>query len=483
MAFKRDFLVISIGRLATTLIALASIRAVTSFLPPEKYGELAILITVQMLCGLFLVNPVGQHINLHTHAWWDDGTLIRRLKSYSGYIIAASTLGSIVALGVTPSVSTISAISTMGVVFVMVAAGTWNATLIPMLNMLGFRASSVGWSVASSITGLIASILFVTLWSSAIAWFAGQALGMLVGAVGARYYFKSRIPSSIYSQSRLPLLDKQTILAYCLPLALAAGLMWVQVSGYRFAIEHYWGLAQLGFFAVGLQLAGQIWALAESLAIQFLYPFFFRRVSEHSNNTEVQLAVSDLLNTLVPVYLLLAGLTILAAPYLLKILVAPEYSNAWQFMAVGAVVELCRALGNVLSNAAHIKRKTTSLAVPYATGATVILLLIVSAGEFNADISYAGIALISGAVTMLTAMSINMYKQVKFKLDSLRCSSALILMTGMAALVMYLPPATGWSTAIFYLLILSILVAVFLFLMLWKNPATVRLLNVQLRNS
>ncbi len=465
------------------MIALVSIRAVTSFLTPEKYGELAILITVQMFCGLILINPVGQHISLHIHVWWDDGTLIRRLKSYSGYIILVSALGAFVALGVTNPASTMGAISIMVVVFVMVAASTWNSTFIPALNMLGFRASSVSCSVVSSIAALIASILFVTLWGSAIAWFAGQALGMLVGAVSARYYFKFRISSPIYSQSRLPLLDKKTVLAYCLPLSLATGLMWIQLSGYRFAIEHYWGLAQLGFFVVGLQLAGQIWALAESLAMQFLYPFFFRRVSEKSNNTEVELAVSDLLNTLVPVYLLLAGLTILAAPYLLKILVAPEYSNAWGFIVMGAVVELCRALGNVLSNAAHIKRKTTSLALPYATGATVILLFIVSAGELKADISYAGLALISGAVTMLTAMSINMYKQVRFKLDSLRCSSALVLMIGMASLVMYLPPATDWLMAICYLFILSTLVAVILFLMLWNNPATVRLLNVQLRNS
>lgn len=452
-------------------------------LPPEQYGVLAIFIAVQMFCGLLLINPVGQHINLHTHTWWDDSTLIGRLKSYTIYILGAAFVGALVSILAIDSDSFIYYSITGGVIFGMIFFGTWNATYIPMLNMLGFRGVSVGLTILTALIGLLSSVLLVCFWPTALAWYGGQAVGMLTGSLGAVYFLGRQFSQAIRSQPRLPLLNKEIVKAYCLPLSLAAGLMWIQLSGYRFVIDSYWGLAQLAFIAVGLQLAGQIWALAESLAMQFLYPFFFRRVSEVSNNTEVELAVSDLLNTLVPVYLLLSGLTIMAAPYLLIILVAPEYSNAWKFIVMGAVVELCRALGNVLSNAAHIKRKTTSLALPYATGATVILLFIVSAGELKADISYAGLALISGAVTMLTAMSINMYKQVRFKLDSLRCSSAVVLMIGMASLVMYLPPAADWLTAIFYLLILSSLVAVFLFLMLWKNPATVRLLNVQLRNS
>jgi hypothetical protein len=46
------------GRLVVTLVALISIRVVTTFLTPQQYGELALLLTVQMFCGLFFINPV-----------------------------------------------------------------------------------------------------------------------------------------------------------------------------------------------------------------------------------------------------------------------------------------------------------------------------------------------------------------------------------------------------------------------------------------
>lgn len=481
MAANKELIIISFGRIISTLIALVSIRAVTSFLSPEKYGELAILVTIQMLCGLFLINPVGQHINLHTHDWWDDKSILPRLKSFRSYVIASSFFGAAITLGVFDFSSIAVTLLAMAAVFCMVVAGTWNATLIPMLNMVGFRSHSVFWSIVTSSTSLVASLLLVTVWASSVAWFAGQAMGMIVGAVGARHQLKKQFSVDVQKKPSAPLLSKDIILSYCLPLSLAAGLMWVQLSGYRFAIQFYWGLAQLGFIAIGLQLAGQIWALVESLAIQFLNPFFFRRVSGQSENEEIELALSDLLNTLIPSYLLIAGLTIITAPYLLRLLVAPEYNDAWVFVAVGAIVELCRALGNVFGNAAHVKRKTLSLATPYAVGAFVILSCLAYSGSHHLDIKLAAAALMAGAVAMLITMIAKMQAQVTFKLDRLRCMTSFLCMLGMASLAIYAPATTSWTTAIGFIIIASALVAALLFIMLWKNPATSRLLSVQLR--
>ena len=435
-----------------------------------------------MLCGLFLINPIGQHINLHTHAWWDEGSLAARLKSYGKYIIFTAFLGALLSLAIIPNNWT-DAIYAMAIIFLMIISSTWNATLIPMLNMLGFRATSILLTIATASTSLISSIIFVFFWQSAISWFAGQALGMLIGAVFAYFFFRSRTSSFSSTKIRKPLLTREVLLTYCLPLAVAAGLMWIQLSGYRFIIEYYWGLTQLGFFVIGLQLSAQIWALAESLAIQFLYPFFFRKISEYTNEEQVKKAFSDLLNTLIPVYLLLAGFTVLAAPYLMKLLVSAEYREAWGFMIVGAIVELCRALGNTLSNAAHARRDTKSLTTPYAAGVVIILSFLFAAGELKLDIDWAGLALTSGATSMLIIMLITMYRQVNFKLDVLRCSFSLTAMLIMILSIFYLPVAHDWKNIILVLMTISFFAACSLFLVLWKNPATLSLLSAQLRKT
>jgi O-antigen/teichoic acid export membrane protein len=483
LALKRDLMLVGGGRLAAALMALITLRAVTTFLTPEQYGELALLIAVQMFCGLFLINPVGQHINLHTHAWWDEGSLMVRLKSYRYYVLAVSLLGAAVGFYISKQHSAEQLFWAAAAVFAMVAAGTWNATLIPMLNMLGFRAASVLWSIVTVAIGLISSILLVRWSPSATAWFSGQAIGMAAGALGAKYVLRRHAIPSKSSRIALSLLDRHTVLTYCMPLALATGLMWLQLSGYRFVIEGYWGLSQLGFLAVGLQLAGQIWSLAESLAMQFLYPLFYRRVSAHEKHAEVRLAVSDLLNTLVPVYFVLAGLTILSAPYLLKLLVAPQFWGALDFVMLGTGIELCRVLGNLLSNAAHVRRKTKSLALPYAAGSMTALALIYFAGTRQMEISWAGAALMAGAIAMFIIMLISMYRQVRFCLDVGRCFVGVAAMLAMASLVIWMPKVSGLGATLGLLMLAAAPAGIVVSALLWKNPATLRLLNVQLRKN
>lgn len=469
--------------MATALVALITIRAVTTFLTPEQYGELALLIAVQMFCGLFLVNPVGQHINLHTHAWWDDGTLMARLGSFQKYILAVSLVGFVVVLGINKQDSSAHLLLAAAAMFAMIVAGTWNATLIPMLNMLGFRAASVLWSVITVVTGLASSVLLVEWMPSATAWFAGQAIGMAVGASGAKYVFRKRTAQPDVSGNSPILIDRRTVTAYCLPLALATGLMWLQLSGYRFLVEGYWGMAQLGFMAVGLQLAGQIWALVESLSVQFFYPLFYRRVSAHEKLDEVELAFSDLLNTLVPVYFVLTGVIVLSAPYLLKVLVAPQFQDAITFVMLGAGIELCRVLGNLLSNAAHVRRKTKSLALPYAAGSVTTLALICLVGALRLEMIWVGAALILGAVAMFLVMLVSMYRQVKFVLDVWRLLVGAAVMLAMALLACWMPTVHGLGEAIGALSLAATLAGVVVFILLWKNPAMLQLLNVQLRKN
>lgn len=464
-------------------MSLVSIRVVTTYLTPAQYGELALLLTVQMFCGLFLVNPVGQHINLHTHTWWDDGTLMARLRSYQRYILAVAFVGCIVVLGMNKQPTADRLIWAAAAMSAMVMAGTWNATLIPMLNMLGFRGASVFLGIITTAVALACSTLLVAWQSSATAWFAGQAIGMGVGALGAKYVFRLQAEQTNASGNAPPLIDRRTVLAYCVPLALATGLMWIQLSGYRLLIEAYWGLAQLGFLVVGLQVAGQIWALIETLATQFLFPLFYRRVSAHENNAEVERAFSDLLNTLVPVYFVLTGLLVSCASYLLKFLVAPQFQGAQYFVMVGAGIEMCRVLGNLLSNAGHVRRKTTSLVLPYAVGAVSTMVLIALAGAGKMTIAWVGGCLLLGATSMLAVMAIAMYRQIKFSLDLYRFFLGATAMLVIPLVANELPLPHGIAQSIGLMILMGSFATAISAALLWKNPAAFRLLNVQLRNS
>lgn len=478
-------MLVAVGRLATALIALATIRAVTSYLTPAQYGELALLLTVQMFCGLFLINPIGQHINLHTHAWWDEGTLSARLGSYHKYILVVSTVGGFAVLGVNKQDSVEHLLMVAAAMIAMIIAGTWNATLIPMLNMLGFRAASVFWGIVSAVVSLASSIFLVVWLPSATGWFAGQAVGMALGALGAKYVFQRHAiqQSRISSRGSAPaLIDRQTILSYCLPLAMATGLMWLQQSGYRFVVEHFWGLEQLGFLVAGLQLAGQISLLVESLATQFFYPMFYRRCSDHMDIDAIASAYYDLINTLLPLYLLTAGLIAVTSQYLLYLLAAPQYQDSVAFLMVGAGIELCRLVGNLLSNAVHVTRKSILLAIPYGVGAFTALMLLVIVGTKQANFLWTGYSLMIGAAAMMISMWVMTSRLLKIRPDWLRMLGTFSAVTVLYVFTYYSPAIVDIQSSLTWLGLNGIFVLAMALALLWKNPATTRLLNVRLEN-
>jgi O-antigen/teichoic acid export membrane protein len=470
------------GRVISVLLGLLAIRVMTTVLTPVQYGEWVLLTTVQMFCGLFLVNPIGQHINLHTHSWWDEETLVARLKPYGSYIVAVALTGSLVIVGLNHPLTNVALLWMVLASFCMIGAATWNSTLIPMLNLLGYRGESVILSTITVAIGLIASLVLVRAYPGAIAWFGGQAIGMAAGALGAWFLLRKKAGRAAARRPRLRLLDRKTLLTYCLPLSIATGLMWVQLSGYRFLVEKFWGLAELGFLAVGLQLAAQVWNLAESLAMQFLYPLFYRRISSGVADRSMHEAYSDLLNTLVPIYLLLTGILITVAPSLLKLLVSPKFHDAVIYVVLGACIELFRVLGSLLSNAAHAKRQTKSLALPYGVGSIVGLGLIYAAGALHLSLVWSAVALVVAGAATFGVMAIGMHKQIAIVPDVWRISAgALMVAVAIVLLVMY-PEIPDWKGAFSMFAAGGVITCLGLYALLRNNPAMHRMLLVKLRN-
>lgn len=410
MVAKRDLLILIWGRLLTAGLGLITVKAVTTYLTPLEYGQFAMLVVIQSFCGLFLVNPLGMYLNRHTHEWWEDGTLISRLGNYKWYILCVSGIGCAVGIGLSKESLLFQVIATGFALIVMVNGITWNSTWVPLLNMVGLRSQSVRWALLTSVFVLLFPITICLFFPTGLGWFTGQAFGYSLGAYFARRSFL-RISLTRSIKLKNVNFDWKDICIYCFPLALGTGFMWIQQSGFRLIVEHYWGLASLGYLSVGLMLANQMWSLIESLAQQFLYPLFYKRIA----NSDVSLkseAFSDLLNVLIPIYLILAGAFFLAAPYLLKVLASSNYADAGSFFKFGVGIEFFRVVANLISNAAHATKKTQTIVLPYAIGAIVVSILLVITGGLQKDIFFATFCLLIAAFFVLISMWLIMSRQL-----------------------------------------------------------------------
>lgn len=450
-------------------------------LPPAQFGVLAILLTFQSFCGLFLVNPVGQYINRHTHAWVDEGSLLPRLRRYRVWVIVAALVGAIASTiwAYSQAVPWVERVLVPATVALMVVAATANATSVYLLNMLGHRALSVGWGVTSAVLGLLLSWALTYHFGVGLAWFTGQALGMAVGAVGAIRGVHRLLPMA--RDVRQPLLEVGVLRSYILPLAVATGLMWWLLAGYRLFLEAHWGLAALGGAVVGLSLASQLWGLLESLAMQFLYPLFYRRIAV-SGAPDSALAFSDLLNTLGPIYLVLASATVIGAPSLLALLVDAAYANVVPFVLLGVVVEFCRALGNVLGTAAQVDRRMGALIRPYATGALVLTIGLLLLSQTGGHIAQAVAVLAGAGLVTFSMMVLVMQRLQRFNIDWPRWGVASSLIVCAAVVAVFKPQTpTGLFEALGLVVVIGIFAVSAIAALLWNNPGVTRLLAARLQ--
>lgn len=490
---RSDFLWILFGRLVTALILIASLRVMTTLLEPKDFGIYTLLISFQGLCGLIFINPVGQHINRHTHAWWDDKTLLKRLAGYNKYIVAVSVGIAIVVAawwGMYPGTdqSLAGALLSALAVSAMVYLGTWNGTVVYILNMLGFRSASVRWMLSTSIIGLVFSALLAYNYHTGISWLLGQAVGMAVGALGAGLMLRkchSNSASSMVTVTAVaPLLDKKTIVCYCLPLAIATGLMWLQNTGYRFWVGGAWGAAELGLLAVGLSISAQIWAIIETLSMQFLNPYIFRHITDVKSNSQKSVILSDMINVMWPVYAVLAGFNMVFASSLLKVLTNERYHAAVTFVLLGVFIEFFRCTANLWSYAAQIERSTTKYIWPYGLGTLIVWLGMIAVTYTNGDIIYIAVILAISGLVMCVVMFRVMRLMIPVALDVRRWIAGAAMLLGCIVSVIFIPVRIeGFIINIGFITLGLIVSGSVMLTLLWRNPALTRLLAVTLRSA
>lgn len=407
-----DLVWLGLARLCQAGIGLVSLRLTTYWLPVEQFGLLGLMTAWSGFFGLFLVNPVGQYINRHTHQWQQEGVLLHQLQRYNRYLVLLSVVAFLLGLlwySARPeSQSSGIQVLLMGLALsLMVWLGTWNATLVPMLNMLGMRKESAVLSVVSIVLGLILSVILVRQHTYAMSWFSGQVIGMGIVAFLALRVLRRLCHQDKDKAVLSPFIDLQTLKQYCLPLAIATGLMWILASGHRFLVDAIWGSHDLGLLVLGLGVATQYWSIVENITIQIVYPKYYSKLS-HGNESEKQNAFNQLLNVVLPSYLMLLGVGLAAAPHLIALIADTKFSNATLLCSIAMLSEAMRAATNIVNQATQIERKMASLIFPYLAGVTIAFIGFISLYLLHASIIWVPWVLAMAMFCVLLISSIKM---------------------------------------------------------------------------
>ena len=387
---------IVVGRAAQFVLAFAMMRVATTLLSPEEMGRVSLILTTIAFFAWFLINPVGMFINRRLLVWQAAGVARYYLVFYVIYLLMV-TLFAAVSLTVFYVIGYASFGVTIGWLVFLVCGSlffvTINQTVIPSLNLLGYSGRFVLLSVVTIVASFICATFLVKLMQpKAQFWILGQILGSIfIGAIGVKVLFgRLQLINDCLIRPVINRRHLNTLFNYAWPVAISAGLGWLQGQGYRYLLEGQLGLAQLGLFVTGYGISAGMIAGFESVLTTYLQPRLYRDVSMTDGSDNKAKAWQRYASAIIPSLILTVAFVVILGPDLVRMFLGENFSSASNFVVWGAFAEAARVLVGVYSLIAHIYMRTNWLIFPNALGAALSILLCM---KFIPDFGVAGVGI------------------------------------------------------------------------------------------
>lgn len=412
---RSELIIIVAGRFCQVVLSLISVRMMTTLLSTKEVGYIYLINSMTGLFGLFCIAPVSLYLTRRIHKWEQEKNILNNFFLFNIYTCVIA-LFSVLGIYMLNRVFNVGININLGLLCLFIpltiVIGSWNALVIPNLNMLGHKTAFVVFTMLTLGIGLLASILLVTAYtSSAIFWLFGQLGAQLLITCIAYYFLKRHIGNSLNIQTVRKSINKNNIrnvLHYTAPLAVTFLFIWAQNQSYRIIIENRIGIEFLGFIGLGMSIASNIASAAETLIQQIYNPMFYKELNS-PDPLKRTASVNKLLQLTLPVYVSLTIMVFCLAPFCVDILAHKKFYLSYSFVMFGALIELFRMTTGVLGNAAQSEMQTSYVIKAYFAGGTCAVGGVYFA-SFSPDYQYVipFVLVMSGFLSTLI-----MYRQMK----------------------------------------------------------------------
>lgn len=418
----KNIIIIFLGKLVLMLISIVSIKVTTELLTPYEMGNIYIFGVILSFFILFLINPITQYFFRFMNEWKKKSLvdIIFLLNIYFLFISLSSLL-----------IYPLYAFFNIGngfdfkslflLLFFMIYFQTLNQFIIPVLNMLHYRLSFTILTVLTSLGSLFFAYIFVKLFgNSAQNWLIGIVLSncifMIIGFIILRNKLNDKFNGVFYNLKKITKPKIKSILIFVIPLSIATLFMWLQNSGYRIVVEQKLGLEFLGFLGVGMAVSSQIASVVESIVMQYFHPIYYQKITNVTLEDRKK-AINELINKVLPIYFMLTIFLTFFAKYIVEILVAEKYFEAYIFAVFGIWIEFFRMTTNLFGNISQSEMNTKKFMIPYIIGSILTIILVYLSSIHSEYKLYLPLALVIGGFFTMIIMYFSMKKLIDFEIN------------------------------------------------------------------
>jgi O-antigen/teichoic acid export membrane protein len=434
---NKHLIIISVGRLSQMIIMFLTYRVLSTVLSVPDMGIYYFLLSISAAFGLVYANPIGMYANRMLHNWQDHGVMIRNLKTImiSLFIGSLLTIPFLFIFKDKISFDNHNWFFLVGVLIFYVFSTTFNGTLVPSLNLLGFTNQFVIWTLATNSFGLMLSYLLVTFISNdPLYWLIGQAISFALCGLFAYGILLTKIKDKVEQIKVINTQDRiNRVAKFAFPIVITNLAVWILGQSFRFFYKENIDLSVLGELAFGLGLATSLSVAVEYLFQQLYFPDFYRKINSTSTNKgEVW---NHLLNKLIAPYIYFTAFLIGLSPFILRVLADVKFKNSVEFLALGACVELLRMTSNVFTMATQSEMKTYKAIGPYLIGGILTLFGVIYISHNPQYVSHTPIVLMIGYVSTLVLLINSVGKILKIELNVIKllkiCIISLVFISGL----------------------------------------------------
>ncbi len=311
-----------LGQFMAALGGLVGVRVLTEVLTPDRYGELALGITLATLGQLVAWSPISGAVLRYFAPAQESSQLGAYLEAVRRLLVWATA--ALVALGFLIVIALVAlgasrwiALAVAAMVFTLLSG--YESTLDSM-QLAGRQRRIVAWHQGVMVWVRVLMAL-VLLWvagaSSAIA-MTGFAVGVLSVLASQVFFFYRKVP---FPRHHEPVSGGESVALarrmsqYAWPIAAWGVFSWTQAVSDRWILQAFTGTAVVGVYSVLNQLGFYPMSLFSAVTLQFVAPVLFERAGDGSDLRRLDSA-SQLVLAMVVVTLAVTAVATVAAALL-----------------------------------------------------------------------------------------------------------------------------------------------------------------------
>ena len=385
--FSNDFLIVSGGRLVQVAHAFFSVRLVSELLGATEIGRMNLILAAAFLPSFVFVSPVSNFIASQCIKWYRNRSLHSGVITFYFYLATVAIICGICFFYIKlPGLNDGSKYNRLIIAALIggyIFGNNGLNALATVLNTLGDRISFVLVTNVAAWGSLgVAYYISVRSQVNAEAWLGGLIIAQIIVSVAALLRVNNIQDRSLGGgkQSLGGKFTLQGALAFSWPLALATGLYWVNLSGYRFILGYAADMRTIGLLVTGLSFAIAPLSIMDSLFTEFYRPIFYRQVVA-GKQVDTTIAFNRYAALYFPSIIIVSVICGATGRFVARLLVGNDFFGVSWLSGWGAVVQSGYMIYGVCVSLIFTLGCTSRLIVPNLLGAIVTCIGVYIAGR------------------------------------------------------------------------------------------------------